>query len=107
LKLQKGRKGRQKGKNWIDLPITKLSLGKYLSTGGLARRRLEGDMIFFDDLTKKIESIFSTEFVPASFRSLLSQGRSFDQGGNVSSNTWQKISMNKRQRILRSQVNNM
>ena len=66
-----------------------------MSTGGLARRRLEGDMIFFDDLTKKIEGVFSTEFVPASFKSLRSQGRSFDQGGNISSNTWQKISMNK------------
>lgn len=66
-----------------------------MSTGGLARRRLEDDMVFFDDLTKKIEGIFSTEFVPASSKSLRSQGRSFDQGGNISSNTWQKISMNK------------
>jgi len=52
-------------------------------------------MIFSDDLTKKIEDISSKKFVPASSKSLRSQGRSFDQGGNISSNTWQKISMNK------------
>lgn len=59
---------------------------------------------FFDDLTKKIEGIFSTEFVPAFVISLRSQGRSFDQGGNISSNTWQKISVNKWQLIFRSQL---